>query len=417
MIERRLTRRGFCGTAAAALAAPTVISSSALGLAQQPAASERIVMGLIGCGDRGRGVIGALAGQGAQIVAGADAYKDRRDAIAKRFNGTAYADFRELLARDDIDAVLVASIEHWHAAMCIEALRRGKDVFCEKPMAQTVEQTKAVRDAVDRYERVFQMGTQQRSDARFRFACELVRNGYIGDVKSVFAEPGGTSRHCNLPAERVPRQLDWNAWLGPAPWAPYNRRRCARLFDWWNWRDYSGGLMTDRGAHDFDIVQWGLGMDGTGPVEVFPPDGKDFTMLTYRYANGTILESSDGGWRSSSRRMALVTFKGTKGEVSVWRGGIETKPASLAQVKIGPNEIRLYESNDHQRNFLDCVLSRERPICNAVTAASTMQVCHVGNIALWENRPLKWDPAKEVFPGDDGATRHTERALREPWRL
>lgn len=417
MRTSRLRRRDFLKGTVAALAVPALVPSSALGLAEQPSASERIALGWIGCGGRGSGVIGGLAGNGGQVVATCDVYKERRDQAAQRFRATAYADFRELLARDDIDAVLVAVPEHWHVLVSIEACRRGKDVFCEKPLSLTIQEAQAVREAARRYERVFQVGTQQRSDGNFRFACELVRNGYIGEVKSVFAEPGGTSRECNLPAQPVPPGFDWNMWLGPAPWAPYHPDRCVDLWHWWNWRDYSGGLMTDRGAHDYDIVQWGLGMDGSGPVEVIPPDGKDHKMLTFRYANGVILESSDGGWGSLNGRGALVTFKGSKGEVSVWRGGIETNPASLKDVKIGPNEIHLYESHNHEKNFMDCVRSRERTVADVAIGASSVIVCHIGNIARWEGRPLRWDPKTETFPGDEAANRHTWRPMREPWRL
>jgi len=328
-----LTRRRWLQSAAAVGLAPLVIKGRALGAEDKPPASERITLGIIGCGGRGTADLQGLVSQGAQCVAACDVYKDRRERIAQRFGATAYADFRELLARPDIDAVLIATPEHWHALMCVEACRHGKDVFCEKPLSLTIREAQAVAAAARRYDRVFQTGTQQRSDPRFRFACELVRNGYIGRIKSVFAEPGGTSRWCNLPAQPVPEGLDWDMWLGPAAWAPYHRDRCVDLWHWWHWREYSGGLMTDRGAHDYDIVQWGLGMDGSGPVEVYPPGTPGFKMLTYRYANGVLLESSDGGWGSSSRRSALVVFKGTKGSVSVWRGGIETDPPELATLR------------------------------------------------------------------------------------
>ncbi len=417
------TRRDMLKRTAAAFgAAPYVITSAALGSARQPPASERITMGLIGCGGRGTGVFGGLIGNGAQPIATCDCYQGRREGRARDFQKrtgskvTPYADFRELLARDDVDAVLIASPEHWHAVMSVEACRQGKHVYCEKPLAFTVREARAVLAAARRYDRVFQVGTQQRSDRNYRFACELVQNGYIGELKSVFAEPGGTSRHCELPAQPVPPGLDWDMWLGPAPWAPYHEKRCVNLYQWWNWRDYSGGLMTDRGAHDYDIVQWGLGMDGSGPVEIVPPD-RHGSMLTYRYANGVILESGDGGWGSGGRPGALVVFKGTKGEVSVWRGGIKTKPASLADVKIGPDEIHLYESGNHQANFLECVRAGRRPAADVAIGCSSVIVCHIGNIARWVNRPLKWDPEKLTFPDDEQANRMTWKPMRQPWRL
>jgi len=408
------TRRRFLKSAAAAACAPYVITSTALGADGRPPASQRITIGQIGCGNRGRSVTKALVGNGAQMVAACDCYRDRRQQTAKQYGCKAYADFRELLATDGIDAVLVAAPEHWHAVICVEACRQGKDVYCEKPLSYTIREAQAMLAAARRYERVVQVGTQQRSDPRFRFACELVRNGYIGRVKSVETDPGGTSRRCQLPAEPVPPGLDWDRWLGPAPWAPYHPDRCTHLRQWWNWRDYSGGLMTDRGAHDFDIVQWGLGMDGSGPVEVCPPDGKEYQQLTYKYPVGVVMYSGTKGWHG---RSALVTFKGTKGQVSVWRGGIETTPASLAEVKIGPNELHLVNSNNHQGNFLECVRTRQRPVADVAVGASSVIVCHIGNIAYWLNRPLKWDLKKQEFPGDDEANRLRWRPMRQPWRI
>jgi predicted dehydrogenase len=361
--------------------------------------------------------MGALAGQGAQVIAGCDVYKDRREKIANKYKGEAYADFRDLLARDDLDAVLAAVPEHWHALVSMEACRQGKDVYCEKPLSYTIREAQTMVATARRYDRVFQTGTQQRSDPRFRLACELVQNGYIGDVKSVWTTPGGTSRHCTLPAQEIPPGFDWDMWLGPAPWAPYHRDRCVDLWHWWHWRDYSGGLMTDRDAHDFDIVQWGLGMDGSGPVEIIPPDGKDVKTLTYIYANGVVHTADAGGWGSGGKPGAYVEFRGTKGMVGVWRGGIKTEPANLANVKIGPNEKHLYESNHHQGNFLDCVRSRKRCVSDVEIGASSVTKCHVGNIAYWLNRPLKWDPKKMEFPGDQEANRLRSKPMREPWHL
>jgi predicted dehydrogenase len=416
--KTRISRRQLLtGAAGAFAAAPFVIPGNALGLADQPPASERVTMGQIGCGGRGRSDMGGLTGSGAQLVAACDVYPDRRDKTAKQYGGKAYAEFGELLSRDDIDAVLIASPEHWHAVMSVEACRHGKDVYCEKPLTYNIYEAEKVLAAAQRYDRVFQVGTQQRSDRNYRFACELVQNGYIGDVKSVWTTPGGTSRHCTLPGQEVPPGFDWNGWLGPAPWAPYHHDRCVDLWHWWHWRDYSGGLMTDRGAHDFDIVQWGLGMDGSGPVEVIPPDGKDVKSLTYIYDNGVVLIGDAGGWGSDKNPGAYVEFTGTKGKVGVWRGGIKTEPANLTNVKIGPNEIHLYESDHHQRNFVECVKAHKKSAADVSIGASSVNVCHIGNIAYWLNRPLKWDPKKLEFPGDDEANAYRSRAMREPWRL
>lgn len=428
MTRPTTTRRNFmklaAGAVAAGVSAPYVVIGAegkrrkAKEQPKEEAANDKLGVGAIGVGGRGSG-IGHDAGGRGNMLACADVDREHAERFASRYDGRCEicTDYRKVLDRKDIDIVTIGTPDHWHSKIAIEAMLAGKDVYCEKPLTLTIDEGKKICQVVRETKRVFQVGTQQRSDGNFRFACELVRNGYIGEVKSVFAEPGGTSRECNLPAQPVPPGFDWNMWLGPAPWAPYHPDRCVDLWHWWNWRDYSGGLMTDRGAHDYDIVQWGLGMDGSGPVEVIPPDGKDHKMLTFRYANGVLLESSDGGWGSLNGRGALVTFKGTKGEVSVWRGGIETNPASLKDVKIGPNEIHLYESHNHEKNFMDCVRSRERTVADVAIGASSVIVCHIGNIARWEGRPLRWDPKTETFPGDEAANRHTWRPMREPWRL
>ena len=419
------TRREFLkattATAAAAVAVPYAITSTALGAADRPPASDRIVMGAIGVGGRGSSDMrGFMNFREVQMVAVCDCFRDRRDrakaAADKRYGDkgcTAYADFRELLARDDIEAVSIATPEHWHALHIVEAARHGKDIFCEKPLTLTLGEARAAVDAVRRYGRVMQTGTQQRSDGRFRFACELVRNGRIGKLISVHVSTGGPSGPCNLPAEAVPDGFDWEMWLGPAPWAPYNRRRCWNLFSWWNWRDYSGGQMTDRGAHDFDIAQWGLGMDESGPVEIFPPDGKQHERLTYKYANGVLLYSGDrrGRWTT------CVTFKGTEGLVAVRRGGLRTDPPSLARATIGPGELHLYKSNNHPGNFLHCIRTRERTVADVEIGCRSVSVCHLGNIAYWLERPLKWDPEKERFINDAEANRMLDCPKRAPWRL
>lgn len=413
-----LTRRdALKRTASVFSAAPWIVASSALGADGNTPANDRIAMGLIGCGGRGRSVIRGLVANGAEVVATCDVYKDRREGTAKKYEAKPYADFRELLARTDIDAVLNATPEHWHAIVAIEACRQGKDIYSEKPLSFTIHEAQAMLASARRYDRVFQTGTQQRSDRNYRFACELVQNGYIGDIKSVYTLPGGTSRPCTLPAQEVPPGLDWDMWLGPAPWAPYHVDRCVNLFKWWNWRDYSGGLMTDRGAHDFDIVQWGLGMDGSGPVEVIPPKAGTRDDLVYVYSSGVKMFANQGGWGSNRKPGALVVFTGTKGEIEVWRGGIKTNPASLAEVKIGPNEIHLYESHNHQLDFLECVRRRKRPAADVAIGASSVTVCHVGNIAYWLGRPLKWDPVKQEFPADEEANRLRTRAKRGPWRV
>ena len=417
-----MTRRQLLRAAVAAAGAPYVITSAALGGPQRPVASDRITMGFIGVGGRGSHDLGVFMGfKEVQVACVCDVFSDRRErarsAVDRKYGRgacKAYADFRELLARQDIDAVCIASPEHWHAAHCIEAARQGKDIYCEKPLALTPAEAREAANAVRRYDRVFQVGTQQRSDRRFRLACELVRNGYLGKLLSAHVDTGGPSGPCDLPPEPVPRGLDWDTWLGPAPWAPYNRKRCWNLMEWWNWRDYSGGQMTDRGAHDFDVVQWALGMDKSGPVEVVPPDGKARKGVMFRYADGVVLQSGDRDDPGHTWR-ARVTFTGTDGEAEVWRWQLRTNPPSLAQVRLGPTEVHLYRSDNHAGNFLGCIRTRRPCVADVEAGCRSVTVCHLGNIAYWLNRPIRWDPTAEQIIGDDEANRMLARPRRQPW--
>jgi len=424
--NQRLTRRTFLkGTAAIAL--PYAISASAIGANDRPAPSERIVMGAIGVGGQGtRHVGGGIWVQGGgfvnkpqvQFVAVCDVNKRNRDnarnIVNKHYSNTdcaEYNDFRQLLAREDIDAVLVATPDHWHALPCIAAAKAGKDMYCEKPMTLTIEQARVVSDTMKRYGRIFQVGTQQRSWHEFRFACELVRNGYIGELKSITVNVGGPPAwSCDAPGEPEPDWLDWNFWLGPAPWREYSSKIAPG--GWMAYRDYSGGEMTNWGAHMFDVAQWAMDADESGPVEIIPPDGKDYKVLTYKYANGTIMTRD-----KISKEVPGVLFTGTKGKIEVSREHLIAEPESLLRQKLGPNEIRLYESKNHPDNFLECVRTRNRPASDAEVGCRSITVCHLGNIAYWLERPLKWNPAKEQFVNDPEADRMISRAMRAPWRL
>ena len=423
----KITRRGFLKTSLAAMAAPAIIPATSLGKDGATAPSDRITMGLIGIGKQGEGHVRALSrNANVQVLAICDVYKKFADLGIKyvtdayasnkpdgKYRGVqGYVDYRELIARDDIDAVLIAVPDHQHAIVAILAARSGKDIYCEKPLSLTISEARAMVNAVRNYGRVFQTGSQQRSSREFLIACQLVRNGYIGRIKEVFVGVGVSSQPCDLPGQPIPEGLDWDRWLGPAPYRPFNevlRPNHNRSFpNWRAYRDYSGGAMTDFGAHHFDIAQWGLGMDATGPVEVVPPNGKDVQYLTYRYANG--IPMYRGG-------PPAVTFVGTEGEVYVDRGKLTTKPDYLAQMPFKVSDIHLYKSPGHHQDWINCIRSRNLPICDVEIGCRTASVCHIGNIACWLNRPLKWDPVKEVFPGDDEANRWLSRAYREPYVL
>ena len=429
-MNRRDFLRAAAGTAAVA-AFPAVVPSSVLG-AEAP--SKRITLGFIGCGKQSQHLMRSFLGSpGTQVVAACDVDKLKLERSSKQivekhyadrkntsYQGCAtYADFRNLLSRNDIDAVVISTPDHWHAVTVIESCKAGKDVYCEKPLCQTIQEARAMVNAVRRYSRVFQTGSMQRSSREFRFACELVRNGYIGDIKHVTVNVGGPPEDKRLPAEPVPDYLDWDMWVGPAMWRPYNNDLAPHIsFDGFpNWRYYSyygGGGMTDWGAHHFDIAQWGLGMDGSGPVEIYPPDGKEYKVLTYKYANG-IPMTRDG--KAGDANVNGVLFEGTKGKVEVNRGYLKTWPDALKDQKIGPGQINLYNSPNHYTDWLDAIRSRIDPVCPIETGASSVIVCHLGNIAYTLKRPLKWDLKREVFVGDDEANRLLARTMRSPWHL
>ncbi len=384
-------------------------------------------MGAIGTGGQGtRHIGGGIWVQGGgfvskpqvQFVAVCDVNTRNRDnarnIINKHYGNSdcaEYKDFRELLAREDIDALLVATPDHWHALPCIAAAKVGKDMYCEKPMTLTIEEARVVADTMKRYGRIYQVGTQQRSWHEFRFACELVRNGYIGQVKSITVNVGGTSNWwCDAPGEPVPEWLDWNTWLGPAPWRPYTSKIAPG--GWMAYRDYSGGEMTNWGAHMFDIAQWAMGMDESGPVEIIPPDDKEYKVLTYKYANGTMMTRN-----KISKEVPGVLFEGTEGKIEVSRDHLVAQPESLLRQKITPDQVHLYESKNHPDNFLECIRTRNRPASDAEVGCRSITVCHLGNIAYWLKRPLQWDPKEEKFVNDPEADRMKSRTMRAPWRL
>jgi predicted dehydrogenase len=428
------SRRTFlkqAGLTVGAVGFPTVIPSRALGLAGSVAPSNRITLGFIGMGRMAKGHLGSFLNDAdVQVLAICDVERGRREAQAKRvedhygqrdkdgsYKGCdAYNDFRVICARNDIDAMVIATPNQWHALTAIEAAKNGKDIYLEKPLTRTIGEGKALRNAVRRYGRILQTGSQQRSDRAFRFACELVRNGRIGAVKEVHVNVGGPPEEDYLAAEEVPEGLDWDLWLGPCPWRPYSSVLAPpESFDGWpRWRyyrPYAGGNMTDFGAHHFDIAQWGLGMDETGPVRVTPPDDQH-AFLTYTYANGIRM------YRGGARSGAAVEFVGTEGRVAVNRGQyLETDPAYLKREVFSPEETHLYESRDHKRNWLDSVRTRREPICPVEIGHRTATVCHIGNIAYWLNRPLDWDPETETFVDDPEANRLLDRPMRAPWRL
>jgi len=396
--SKRITRRGFLSRAAATgLAAPLVINSTAFG------ANDRFTMAAIGVGGRGTGDMRGLMGfKELQMIAVCDPVPGHRDRaksqVAGRYRNKdckTYRDFREIMVRDDIDAVMIGTPDHWHAIITIEACKHGKDVFCEKPETLTIREGRAMVDAVRRYGRVF-AGGSQRVLGDYGGWPRLVRGGALGKITEAFVACGGPSGDCYLPEEPLPAGLDWDMWLGPAPWRPYHHNLIRGGFR--PFRDYSGGGMTDWGAHRFGAATFAIGVHKTGPVEVIPPDGKDVKMLTYRYANG--LKIYHGGTGN-------ITYKGTEGQL----------PGKHGELK-GPVDIERYRGRGGiLGDFVESVRTRQRAFRDIEIAHRATTVCHLGNIAYWLKRPLKWDPEKEEIIGDPEANRWLGRPKREPWTL
>lgn len=429
-----VTRRDFLRRAAVAasatLAVPTLVPVSVLGRNGTLPPSERITMGFIGVGGQGGGhllggawtyVAGGYAGRKeVQVLAVCDTWRDRRERACQKVNAhyaevygegnyksaEPYTDFRHLLDRADIQAVLIATPAHWHATMAAMAAEAGKDIYCEKPTAVTIRESRAMMEAVRRYGRVYQAGTQQRSEygGKFRQACEFIRSGRIGKLHTIYAyrDGGGVFWPKRFgPAKPIPDGLDWDLYLGPAPWLPYDGNAGAHRFDIGelNW-----------GQHHYDIVQWAAGADDTGPVEIF----MDGDRSGYRYASGVVVYGKaypgepiggDGG----------ACFVGTRGRIAVDRDALVSDPPDLVREPLRPDELHLYRSDSHSGNFLECIRTRKKPICDADIAHHAATALLLGGVAKQLRRDLKWDPATEQFINDEEANRFLSIAKRPPW--
>jgi hypothetical protein len=432
----KVTRRRFLHQTTtvlgAAFAVPAIVPASVLGRGGARAPSERITMGFIGVGGQGGGhllggawtyVAGGYAGRKeVQVLAVCDVWRDRRENACKKVNDhyaevfgkgnykscEPYTDFRQVLDRPDIDAVLIATPAHWHATMAAMAAAAGKDIYCEKPSAVTVRESQAMLAAVRRYGRVYQAGTQQRSEynSKFRRACEFVRSGRIGKLQAIYAYRDGGAVFWPQrfgPAKPVPADLDWDLYLGPAPWLPYDGDTGPHRFDIGelNW-----------GQHHYDIVQWAAGADDTGPVELFMEGDRS----CYKYASGVVVYGkpfpgepvgNDGG----------ACFVGTEGRIAVDRDALVSDPPDIVREPLRPDEVHLYRSTSHSGNFLECIRTRKRPICDANIAHRAASALLLGGVVKQLKRPLKWDPQAEQFIGDDEANRMLSIAKRPPWNI
>ncbi|MGA2863808.1 MAG: Gfo/Idh/MocA family oxidoreductase [Verrucomicrobiota bacterium] len=431
-----VSRRRFLAQTAtalgAALAAPVIVPAPVLGRNGALPPSERIAMGFIGVGGQGSGhllggawtyVAGGYAGRkDVQVLAVCDVWRDRRERACQKVNDhyaqaygkgnykacSAYTDFRQVLDRPDIDAVLIATPAHWHATMAAMAAAAGKDIYCEKPTAVTVRESQAMLAAVRRYGRVYQAGTQQRSEygGKFRQACEFVRSGRLGQLQAIYAYRDGGAIFWPArfgPAQPLPETLDWDLYLGPAPWLPYDGNTGAHRFDIGelNW-----------GQHHYDLVQWAAGADETGPVEFF----MEADRSCYKYATGVVVYGRDYPGQPIGGDGGAC-FVGTAGRLAVDRDALVSEPPDIVREPLRPNEVHLYRSTSHSGNFLECVRTRKRPICDADIAHRAASALLLGGVAKQLQRTLKWDPKTEQFPNDDEANRLLSIAKRPPWRL
>jgi predicted dehydrogenase len=447
------SRRAFLARSlTAAAGVPLILPSRVRGAdGAAIAPNNRVTIACIGLGNRGPDNLrGVLSNPEVRVMAVCDVHEGQlaagRKLVDDHYGDRAcagYRDFRELLARPDLDAVLICTPDHWHPLIAIEAARRGKHLYCEKPLGWSFRAAQAVRKAVLDRGVVFQFGTQQRSDAKFRLACELVRNGRLGRLQTILVGVPGSVACPAVAPEPVPRELDYDLWLGPAPFVPYSFERCRpfthrpnepwtrNYSTWYHISDYCLGFIGNWGIHHLDIAQWGHGTTATGPVEVegtgvFPGEGLADCALSWqvenRFADGvTLIHMDDETAKRHPRQVGGhghgVTFLGTEGWVHVRRGFIQAHPESLLETKWTAGEVRLPASEHHLGNFVDAVKGRCRPIAPIDEAVRSDTLCHLAQIAIQTRRRLRWDPDREAFVGDDAAQRRLDRPMRSPWRL
>ncbi len=417
LTRRQALHHGIAGILAAA-SAPLFFRSQLLG---QSAPSNRIQLGVIGNGLIASSHIGGLMGRGdCRIIALCDVSRSAAEHARARISQTygdgstpaIYSTHEEILKRQDIDAVFVCVPDHWHAPIANAAMIAGKDVYCEKPLTLTVREGRILVETARRCGRVLQTGTQQRSNAAFRKAAAMVRAKWIGDISGIRTVLGNFPLPRILNEQPVPTGFDYDRWLGPTPWRPYNALRVQGNYGggWRVYTEYGGRKNGDWGAHHFDIIQWALGMDESGPVEFLPKGWQDVRFQTHRYDSGVKVE------RVERLDHGMIEFKGTKGTIWVGRDDVlVTDPAPLAARPMRAEEPHLYVSDDHHTDFFNCMRTRQRPICDVEIGNRTATVCHLNNIAALLRRPIKWDPRKEEIVGDPVASRLLDRPRRAPY--
>lgn len=443
----KTSRRSFLKKACAVSAAPLLLPSSVWSAENKP--SDRLVMGFIGMGKQNRGLLRAFMGNPmCRVVAVCDVDTTRRQTAQEQVNRfytgrpelgsadcAACVDFREITSRDDIDAVCIATPDHWHAIPAIAALESGKDVYCEKPLTHNIHEAVAIMKAVAANGRVLQTGSMQRSSKEFRVACELVRNGLIGKIERVECSFGPPGVPCDLPEEEMEPGLDWEMWVGPAPMRPYNsilspRGNHDHFPDWRNYREFGGGMVCDWGAHHLDIAQWGLGMDDSGPVEVHPPETPGAVRgAVLVYENGVRVIHVDGFGAEFFGEEGIVRVN--RGKFEFIRNGervagftsredegsLESLLPRVEQEYLGDAKVKLYDSNNHVLDFLNCVKARTRPITDDIVGGRTAICCHLMNQAYYNNAVIKWEPKSMTFAAGSGNPQWLTRDYRSPWKV
>ncbi|MCB0632099.1 MAG: Gfo/Idh/MocA family oxidoreductase [Lewinella sp.] len=434
MSEKRskLSRRTFLKQTALTAGAFTIVPRFVLGRGFT-APSDRVTLGFIGLGKQSGGLARRFTSMTeAQIVAASDLFPAKIKSFQERvaafytehrdvegYNVEGYLNYEEMLERDDIDGILVITPDHWHAIPAIQALKAGKDVYCEKPLSHTIKEGRAMVEATRKYGRVLQTGSMQRSSKGFLKACELVRNGYIGKVTKVLVNVGDPAKPYDLPAEPIPAGFNWDRWCGPSTVGNYNALLAPQTTDtdywpqWRNYKEYGGGILCDWGAHMFDIAQWGLGMDHTGPVQFIPPTDRNAKRgLRMIYDNGVEMVHEDFG------RGWAVRFIGSEGTLDVSRSFLDSKPESIVTAELKGSDTRLYDTKEnHYQDWIQAMKNRSKPICDVEIGHRSASVCNLANIAYWLGEPLTWDPAKEKFKGNGQANKLRGKKYRDGFKL
>ena len=424
-----MKRRSFIKKSTVASSVFSIVPSHVMGFSGVTP-NDKIHLGFIGVGRQGRGLMTNFVNyDNAALVAVSDVDIKKMAYFTETFQKqlvrkkkalqqlNEIKSYRELLGRKDIDAVVIASPDHWHAQMAVDAAKAGKDIYCEKPLSSSVAEGRAMVDAARKYQRVFQTGSMQRSWERFRHGVELIRNGYIGQIKEIKVAVGAPYKACDLPTQETPDTIDWDAWIGPAPYRGYHMDLACPLEDkrWGQWRDYKpfgGGMITDWGAHMFDIIQWALDQDHSGPTVFTPPSRPAESGLNYTYNNG--IKVTHTKWGDGNNE---IQFIGSEGRLEVSRSYLRTYPnEALADTLLKDSDTqRVYNSENHHEDWLDAIRNRTRPICDVEIGHRTASVCNIANIAYSLQRPLEWNLVREQFVDDPGANLMLDRAYRGQW--